>query len=81
LKPLGSKEVKMQEFKLTGMVDEQGNIRLDQPLNHCKHKRVQAILLISDDNLESMEENDWKYLSTEQFLHGYSDADAIYDED
>ena len=71
----------IQELKLTGMVDEQGNIKLDQPLSHCKYKRVQAILLISDDNLESMEENDWKRLSAEEFLHSYSDADAIYDEE
>jgi len=71
----------MQEFQLTRMVDEQGNLKLNQPLNHCKYKRVQAIILISDENLEFMEESDWKYLSAEQFLHAYSDAGAIYDKE
>ncbi|QDZ41516.1 hypothetical protein FRE64_11325 [Euhalothece natronophila Z-M001] len=71
----------MQELNLTGMVDEKGNIALDRPLTNCKHKRVRAILFISDENLDSSDGNDWKYLSAEQFLKGYSEADAIYDED
>jgi hypothetical protein len=76
-----SKEVTMQELNLTGMVDEQGNITLDRPLINCKHKRVRAILFVSDNNLDSREESDWKHLSAEQFFKGYSDTDAIYDED
>jgi len=71
----------MQELELTGMIDKQGNITLDRPLTNCKHKRVRAILFISDENLDSSEEIDWKHLSAEQFFKGYSEADAIYDED
>lgn len=71
----------MQELDLTGIVDEKGNIALDRPLTNCKHKRVRALLFVLDENLDSGEESDWKHLSAEQFFKGYSEADAIYDED
>ena len=70
----------MEELDLTGMVDEKGNIALDQPLTNCKHKRVRAILFVLDENLDSREASDWKHLSAEQFFKGYSEADSIYDE-
>ena len=71
----------MQEFELTGIVDEQGHITLDQPLIHCKNKRVRAVLLVSEESLDAWENSDWERLTTEDFFRGYSEADAIYDED
>ncbi len=35
---------------------------------------VRVILLVGDG-----EEEDWKRLTTDQFLKGYSDSDTIYD--
>ncbi|AFZ49873.1 hypothetical protein [Dactylococcopsis salina] len=72
----------MQEFELTGIVDEQGHITLDKPLIHCKNKRVRAVFVVSEDSFDSsLEDADWEHLSTEEFFRGYSEADAIYDEE
>ncbi len=37
---------------------------------------VRVILLIA----ESTEEQDWAQLTTEQFVNGYAESDAIYDD-
>jgi hypothetical protein len=39
-------------------------------------QRVRVLLLVA----ESEEDRDWQKLTTEQFIAGYSEADAIYDQ-
>lgn len=39
-------------------------------------KTVRVLVLLPD----SSEDADWKRLTTEQFLKGYADSDAIYDQ-
>lgn len=37
---------------------------------------------MSEDSFDSSSEDaDWEHLSTEEFFRGYSEADAIYDEE
>jgi hypothetical protein len=40
------------------------------------HQRVRVIVLIPDADPDA----EWSRLTTEQFLAGYADTDAIYDE-
>jgi len=40
-------------------------------------QRVRVLLLVSDADED--EDEDWARLTTEQFLKGYDDSDAIYD--
>ncbi len=40
-----------------------------------KEEAVRVIVLLP----ESAEDNDWRRLTTEQLLSGYSDSDSIYD--
>ncbi len=36
---------------------------------------------MSEESLDAWENSDWERLTTEDFFRGYSEADAIYDED
>jgi hypothetical protein len=47
----------MKAVEVTGIVDEQGNLQLDQPLVGAKSSRVRAILLFPD--AEEIDEQDW----------------------
>ncbi|MFQ4139847.1 hypothetical protein PGN35_026385 [Nodosilinea sp. PGN35] len=42
------------------------------------HHAVRVIVLVQDSP-EGEEEAEWNAMATEQFLVGYSEADAIYD--
>ncbi len=57
--------------------------KIEVPGSYIKElKRKQAvrvIVLISETKVSS-EEQIWKHLTEEQFLAGYSDADAVYDQ-
>lgn len=39
------------------------------------HESVRVILLVGED-----EDRDWNRLTAEQFLEGYAESDAIYDD-
>ncbi|MFA4957049.1 MAG: hypothetical protein WC556_08785 [Candidatus Methanoperedens sp.] len=58
--------------------------KIEVPGSYIKElKRKQAvrvIVLISETKKASSEEQIWKHLTEEQFLAGYSDADAVYDQ-
>jgi hypothetical protein len=41
-----------------------------------REQSLRVILLVPD----STEDKDWAHLTAEQFLKGYADSDAIYDE-
>ncbi len=51
--------------------------RLQTEINAAKSKDVRVIVLI--DETESLEEIDFKNIAKEQFLKGYDDVDAVYD--
>lgn len=40
------------------------------------HEQVRVLLLVGD----SSEDEDWERLGAEEFLSGYSESDAIYDQ-
>jgi hypothetical protein len=41
----------MKAIKATGMIDEQGQLFLDNPLTSDKKSRVEVIVLIQEDNV------------------------------
>jgi len=50
-------------------------------IKELKRKQtVRVIVLISETKKASSEEQLWTHLTEEQFLAGYSDADAVYDQ-
>jgi len=58
--------------------------KIDVPLNffrELKRKQVvRVIVLITEPTEASSDEGQWTRLTEEQFLAGYSDTDAVYDE-
>lgn len=43
-------------------------------------RMVRVIVLISEHPESNAEEQSWKCLTEEEFLSGYSEADAVYDQ-
>jgi hypothetical protein len=68
----------MKAIEATGIVNSQGQLSLDEPLNITSSSRVRIIVLVPEIDTDQ-EHNDWSNLTTEQFCNGYSPADAIYD--
>jgi hypothetical protein len=48
-------------------------------LSIVSSSRVRIIVLVPESETEEIEQNHWSNLTTDQFLSGYSPADAIYD--
>lgn len=68
--------MKAVEFK-TRMKNK--SIRVPEKLSSVLYedRNIRVIVLFEDK--ENQEENDFRTLSKEQFLAGYSDSDSIYD--
>ena len=65
------------EFQATVMPDHKLNIP-DALFEKFKtHKTIRVIVLINES---ADEEQAWSRLTAEQFLAGYNDSDAIYDQ-
>jgi len=70
----------MQALEVTGTVNVQGELSLDRPLETFTDSRVRFIVLVPEQAAVPIEaEAEWTRLTTEQFLHGYSEADALYE--
>jgi len=67
----------MKALEFEGRLDSEGNLRVPNELavRIPKQQTVQVIVLVP----ESSEDDDWRRLSEQHFLAGYSDADSIYD--
>jgi uncharacterized iron-regulated protein len=68
----------MKAIEATGKINAQGQLTLDTPLRLTTPNQVRVIVLVPESEVE-LEQNDWSMLTAEQFLNGYSPADAIYD--
>jgi PHD/YefM family antitoxin component YafN of YafNO toxin-antitoxin module len=45
----------MKAIEVTGVVDEKGNVCLDQPVGITAHSRIRAIILYSEESVSSEE--------------------------
>ena len=64
----------MQPYHAEAIVNKEGNIILSMPFP--VGQKVDIVALPADDALEDKE---WKELATREFLRGYSEQDAAYD--
>ncbi len=67
----------MKAVEFEGRLDSKGNLKVPDELaaRIPQQQTVQVILLLP----ESSEDDDWRRLSEQHFLAGYSDGDSIYD--
>jgi hypothetical protein len=70
----------MIAYEFAAQVTHQGQIELPPPLLKALSgdQRVRVIVLV-DEATNAQEEAVWSRFTAEQFLAGYSEADAIYD--
>ena len=68
----------MKALQFEGRLDTEGNLKVPGELaaRIPRQQTVQVIVLLP----ESPEDDDWRRLSEQHFLAGYSDGDSIYDE-
>jgi hypothetical protein len=64
----------MQPYHAEAIVNKEGNIILSMPFP--VGQKVEIVALPADDALEDKE---WKELAAREFLRGYSEQDAAYD--
>jgi hypothetical protein len=67
--------MKTLQFETTLTADSNLKVPESVAAQMPKHEAVRVMVLLPEND----EEADWKNLSTEQFLAGYSDNDAVYD--
>ena len=70
----------MKAFEFPAKVTPEGNLDLTDELVELlpENGTVRVIILI-DESTEMLEQIGWSRLTAEQFLEGYSEADAVYD--
>jgi len=71
----------MKAYELPCKVTSEGRLELPNALMKLlpANQVVRMIILLSEPT-EKAEEEVWARLTTAQFLNGYSEADAVYDE-
>jgi len=71
----------MKAYEFPCKVTSEGRLELPNALMKLlpANQVVRIIILLSEPT-EKAEEEVWARLTTEQFLNGYSEADAVYDE-
>ena len=71
----------MKAYEFPAKVTREGRLEIPAPIRERlqAEQAVRVIVLVYEPN-EVSEQADWERLTAEQFLAGYSDADAIYDQ-
>ena len=64
----------MQPYHAEAIVNNEGNIVLSMPFP--AGQKIDIIAMPSDD---AREDKEWKELAAREFLRGYSEQDAAYD--
>ena len=71
----------MKAYEFPGKVTADGKLELPPLVKGLlSADQTVRILILVDEPTEADEEGAWYRLTAEQFLAGYSEADAIYDE-
>ncbi|WP_035992099.1 hypothetical protein [Leptolyngbya sp. KIOST-1] len=70
----------MKAYEFAGEVMADGQLKLPESalVQLAGHRAVRVIVLVQDPS-EDEEAAEWNTMAAEQFLAGYSKADAIYD--
>ena len=70
----------MKAYEFAGEVMADGQLKLPESAlaQLAGHHAVRVIVLVQDSP-EGEEEAEWRAMAAEQFLAGYSEADAVYD--
>ncbi|MBC8875623.1 MAG: hypothetical protein H8E44_39860 [Planctomycetes bacterium] len=68
----------MKHFEFETYVDSDQSLKIPSEFAGQieRDRPVRVVVLVS----ESQDDHDWSNLTAEQFLQGYSDKDAIYDD-
>ncbi len=70
----------MKAYEFPVKVTHGGTVQLpDTLLNLLPSDRVVRVIILVNEPEDRKEEADWSRLTAEQFLAGYSSADAVYD--
>jgi hypothetical protein len=71
----------MQAYECTAEIDATGALHLPANISAeiMSRKIVRVLVLVDEKADQNDEHHSWKRLTTDEFLRGYSDADAIYD--
>ncbi len=72
----------MRAYEFPAKVTQEGQLEIPDPIRErlqVEHA-VRVIVLVYEPDDEVSEQANWERLTAEQFLAGYSDADAIYDQ-
>ena len=70
----------MKAYEFAGKVTSEGKLELPDTVQNVLpgNREVRVIVLVSEPG-DIEERTAWARLTTEQFLSGYSEADAVYD--
>ncbi|MBI5653094.1 MAG: hypothetical protein HZC40_22005 [Chloroflexi bacterium] len=69
--------MKAFEFETTLTADRAVNLPSELKTQLAPGSSIRVILLLRESN----EDKGWTYLTSEQFLKGYSDSDKVYDDE
>lgn len=71
----------MKAYEFSAKIAPDGRIELPQSLlNALRAEQPVRVILLIEGSEDAAEENAWSRLSAEQFLAGYAEEDAIYDD-
>ena len=71
----------MRVYEFPAKISPDGNVELPGPLvEQLADKETVRVIIIVDDQTNAEEDAVWSHLAAEQFLKGYANVDAIYDE-
>jgi hypothetical protein len=70
----------MKAYEFAGEVLPDGQLKLPKSaLTQLAGQHTVRVIVLVEDTPEPEEEAEWRTMAAEQFLAGYSEADAIYD--
>ena len=70
----------MKAYEFPGKVDSRGNLEVPNDVVEMLPDNVTVrVIIVVDEPNDKNEGDDWSRLTAEQFLKGYADVDAIYD--
>ena len=70
----------MRAYELPLEIDRDGKIELPEAIvRQIPAGRTARVIILVPDPADAGEQTAWNCLNTEQFLSGYSEADAVYD--
>lgn len=70
----------MKAYEFAGEVLPDGQLKLpDSARAQLAGRHAVRVIVLVEDSSEDEEDAEWRAMAAEQFLAGYSEADAIYD--